>query len=141
MKKIAHVLAVATLLIAASEGGFADGQDDLGMICDAANMGNLQAQLKLGFRHQVGVGVPQSDDEAARWYLAAAEHGHAGAQTIVGLMYSLGQGLPQSDQLAQRWLGRAMAQGEKTTRLLAQCGWIQGLAPLGKTSRISCGGV
>ena len=39
----------------------------------AARAGNSQAQLQIGWHYAMGVGVPQSDREAAFWYRKAAD--------------------------------------------------------------------
>ncbi len=44
----------------------------------AANQGDPEAQISLGFMYAEGQGVPQDDAEAVRWYRKAAEQGHAG---------------------------------------------------------------
>ena len=62
------------------------------------------------------MGVPQSDQEAARWYLKAANQGDAGAQTIVGMMYMQGQGVEKDEVQAKSWLRKAVAQGDTTAQ-------------------------
>ena len=46
----------------------------------AAEMGFAKAQHNLAVMYEKGRGVAQSDAEAARWFLKAAEQGHARAQ-------------------------------------------------------------
>ena len=46
----------------------------------AAEQGDADAQFTLGFRYEYGLGVPQDDAEAVRWYRLAAEQGNASAQ-------------------------------------------------------------
>ena len=43
----------------------------------AAERGDADAQLNLGFRYDTGRGVPQDDAEAVRWYRLAAKQGNA----------------------------------------------------------------
>ena len=50
-----------------------------------------------------GLGVPQDDNKAVKWYRLAAEQGHAEAQLIVGVMYSNGQGVPQDFKESVKW--------------------------------------
>ncbi len=45
-----------------------------------AEQGHPKAQYNLGVMYQLGLGVPQDDQEAAQWCRLAAEQGHAGAQ-------------------------------------------------------------
>jgi len=50
-----------------------------------------------------GVGVPEDDAEAVRWYRLAAEQGNAGAQSSLGLSYANGEGVPEDFVLAYMW--------------------------------------
>ena len=56
-----------------------------------ANLGEPRAQYDLALLYDKGLGVPQSDAEALRWYTRAAEQGEARAQYNLGLMYMNGQ--------------------------------------------------
>ena len=77
-----------------------------------AEQGDAPAQYMLGFRYNIGQGVPQDDAEAARWYRLAAEQGDDRAQIRLGDMYSLGfGGAPQNDAEAARWYHLAAEQG------------------------------
>lgn len=91
-----------------------------------AEQGQARAQYNLGYMYASGMGVPQDDEEAARWYRLAAEQGyaraqdtlgalardgHASAQYNLGLMHANGRGVPQNDKVAARWYGRAAKQG------------------------------
>ena len=69
------------------------------------------AQFNLGVMYYKGLGVPQDDAEAMRWFRRAAEQGHADAQYFLGVMYYLGQGVPQDYAEAVRWFRRAAEQG------------------------------
>jgi uncharacterized protein len=42
-----------------------------------------------------GLGVPQDDAEAVKWYRRAADQGLAGAQSGLGSLYNEGKGVPQ----------------------------------------------
>ncbi len=72
-------------------------------VLQCAEQGNADAQVTLGIMYQFGLGVPQDDAEAVRWYRLAAEQGDAGAQAKLGLMYGSGRGVPQDDAEAVRW--------------------------------------
>jgi TPR repeat protein len=43
----------------------------------AADQGNAQGQVNLGYMYQLGLGVKQSDKEAVKWYRLSAEKGNA----------------------------------------------------------------
>jgi TPR repeat protein len=46
-----------------------------------AKQGNADAQYNLGYMYQKGLGVPQDDKTAVKWYTLAAERGNANART------------------------------------------------------------
>jgi uncharacterized protein len=68
------------------------------------------AQLNLGKAYEDGNGVPRSDNQALKWYRAAAEQGNATAQNEVGLMFRLGGGVEQDKVEAVRWYRKAAKQ-------------------------------
>ena len=76
-----------------------------------ANLGEPRAQYDLALLYDKGLGVPQSDAEARRWYTRAAEHGDARAQYNLGLMYMNGQGVEPNLVLAYYWVSLSVAQG------------------------------
>ncbi|MBN2438840.1 MAG: sel1 repeat family protein, partial [Deltaproteobacteria bacterium] len=55
---------------------------------------------------------PQDYQEAAKWYLKAAEQGNTQAQFYAGRLYEKGQGVPQSDVVALSFYILASAKGE-----------------------------
>ncbi len=77
----------------------------------AAKAGDASAQFRLGLLYRRGLGVPQSDDEAVRWYRAAADQGYARAQDELGGMYEAGVGVPTDPELAYQWCRKAALQG------------------------------
>ena len=62
-----------------------------------AEQGNASAQSDLGFMYDNGLGVPEDDAEAVRWFRLAAEQGYATAQSSLGVMYFYGDGVPQNN--------------------------------------------
>ena len=58
-----------------------------------------------------GIGVPENNAEAFKWFRKAAEQGHAKAQYNLGLMYDKGQGVPQDYAEAVKWYRLAAEQG------------------------------
>ena len=75
-----------------------------------AEAGDLTAQLSLGRAYEDGNGVPQNDNQAVKWYRAAAEQGNATAQNDLGLMYRLGRGVDQDKSEAVKWYRKAARQ-------------------------------
>ena len=49
-----------------------------------ADQGYANAQISLGYMYATGLGVPEDDVEAVRWYRLAAEQGYANAQISLG---------------------------------------------------------
>jgi TPR repeat protein len=77
-----------------------------------AEQGDAEAQNMLGYMHDNGLSVTQSDDEAVRWYRLAAAQGYALAQYNMGVVYENGRGVPQNDAEAVRWYRLAADQGK-----------------------------
>ena len=73
--------------------------------CDA------QAQTALAGLFHAGLGVPQDDIKAMRWYLQAAWAGDRFAQQIVGDRYARGEVVPADSTRAAFWLTLAASRG------------------------------
>jgi len=72
-----------------------------------AEAGIAVAQYDLGVMYANGLGVPEDDAEAVRWYRLAADQGDASAQFNLGFMYVNGEGVPQDDVQAHMWFNLA----------------------------------
>ncbi len=79
-----------------------------------AMKGHVEAQLNLGFMYNQGLGVPQDNIEAAKWYRQTAEQGLAEAQAELGTLYFHGLGVPQDFFEAEKWSRKAALQGHPT---------------------------
>ena len=77
-----------------------------------AEKGNASAQSNLGVMYQYGLGVPEDDKEAVKWFRKAAEQGHLFAQYNLGVMYDNGLGVPEDDKEAVKWYRKAAEQGD-----------------------------
>jgi TPR repeat protein/WD40 repeat protein len=78
----------------------------------AAEADDRRGQYWMGYLTSIGVpGVERSADQAASWYLKAANKGHPPAQVALGRLYELGEGVPQSDETALYWFRKAAEQG------------------------------
>jgi hypothetical protein len=62
-----------------------------------------------GERYFDGVGVSQDYEEAARWYLVAADLGHGIAQYGIATLYERGLGVPEDFEKAAFWYQKAAA--------------------------------
>ncbi len=89
---------------------------DMGAIRAVAEKGDPIAQTTMGALYRHGIGVPQSDENAAKWYLKAANQGEAGAQIVVGVMFMDGRGVEKDDAQARSWLRKAAKQGDTTAQ-------------------------
>jgi TPR repeat protein len=60
--------------------------------------------------HASGVGLPQNNTEAVRWYRIAADKGNIKAQSLIGTAYHRGIGFAVDDVQAIQWLNKAAEQ-------------------------------
>ncbi len=97
-----------TLLLAAALLGCTKKEDAL---LTKAEQGDAKAQYELGTLYDVGIGVPQDDVEAAKWFLKAAEQGEAWAQFKLGMMHANGRGVVKDEIDAVKWHLKAAEQG------------------------------
>jgi enhanced entry protein EnhC len=76
---------------------------------DLAERGDRQAQLKLGYLLEQGLGGKVDMQQAAHWYDLAANQGQATAQYLLGRLNQLGYlGSEPNYVLAKQWYSRAM---------------------------------
>jgi len=85
-------------------------KDKAAQLQEKALQGDAQAAFELGEIHATGVGVPQNDTEAVRWYRIAAEKGNIKAQSLIGTAYHCGIGFAVDDVQATQWLNKAAEQ-------------------------------
>ena len=98
------------LLIFAS--GFSFGQaPDFEETLLLAVSGDTAAQFNLAIMYGNGLGVPQNDMMAVKWWTKAAEQGYANAQYNLGTMYHNGRGVLENDKTAVMWYTKAAEQG------------------------------
>lgn len=88
----------------------------------AAEQGDADAQVNLGFAYEQGEGVRKDYAEGARWFRKAAENGNVRAQDSLGEIYGRGLGVPQDDVEAARWKRKAAEQGYAYAQ--ATLGWM-----------------
>ena len=96
----------------------------------AAAQGVASAQLKMGLRYDLGVGVRQSYTESAKWLRRAAVQGNASAQYNLASMYYSGLGVSKDLNEAFTWLRKAAELGNASAQknLGAMYGRGQGVA-------------
>ena len=76
-----------------------------------AELGKVEAQIKLGFRYYNGDEVEQDVKEAVKWFRKAAEQGNAIAQACLGDFYMGGEGVEKDAEEAVRWYRKAADKG------------------------------
>jgi localization factor PodJL len=69
------------------------------------------AEYEIALRFSEGHGVPQSFEDAARWFERAANHGLAPAQYRLGSLYEKGQGVKKDLESARKLYFAAAEQG------------------------------
>lgn len=77
-----------------------------------AALGSADAQFFLGVKYANGDGAAQDYEQAAKWYLKAAEQNHVLAQFNLGIMRASGQGGSRNDAEAEVWFGKSARQGD-----------------------------
>ncbi len=120
LKRVLIAVFVVLLPVASLAGPYEDGlaayqsgdyEKALKFYREAAEVGNPDAQLLLGFLHFSGDGVAQDYAVALKWFLKAAAQGDARSQAQLGVMYENGKGVPQDYGTAARWFRKAAEQG------------------------------
>jgi uncharacterized protein len=86
-------------------------QYEISSLKSSAEKGDSAAQTWLGYLYSAGQGVPQSYEEAFKWYSKAANQGDAVAQNNLGVMYRNGQAVQRDDVEAYKWYCLSAAQG------------------------------
>ena len=76
-----------------------------------ANPTSADDAVAMGYKYQLGQGVPQNYTTAAYWYRKSADAGNIEGMFNLGIMYHLGQGVRQDDADAITWLKRAAEAG------------------------------
>ncbi len=103
-------------------------KDKATQLQEKALQGDAQAAFELGEMHASGVGLPQNNTEAVRWYRIAAEKGNSKAQSLIGTAYHRGIGLAVDDVQATQWLSKAADQMDPLAQFQLgegfESGWV-----------------
>ena len=73
------------------------------LFAKAAEYGNSDAQMQLGFYYHKGQGVPKDDLKAIDWFEKSAKNGHLKAIANLAIMYYKGNGVEQNFTKAFEW--------------------------------------
>lgn len=79
----------------------------------AANQGNVRAQLQVASQYERGEGVQRNGPEAVRWYTMSANGGDSQAMKNLGLLYEEGELVPENWTEALRWYQKSAALHDK----------------------------
>jgi TPR repeat protein len=105
----AHRLLLTMLLVLSLSGVIhAETFDET---LEKAQRGDAEAQYNLGWNYGIGIGVPEDDAEALKWYRLAADQGHAKAQYNLAEMYKWGEGVHENNIKAFNLYRLAAEQG------------------------------
>ena len=92
----------------------------------AAEAGDVEAQLELARKLQLGVGAPQSTAQSMAWIRKSAEGGYAPAQAALGLAYAVGGKVPIDRVQGEYWLRQGVAQGDALAQTILALEFIDG---------------
>jgi uncharacterized protein len=96
---------------------------------NAAESGDVDAQLYLGWCYSTGKDVAIDKPEAVKWYRKAAEAGRVNAQTALGWIYFSGEGGWQDLAESAKWYRKAAAQGDAKAKKMLKRIEAQGARP------------
>ena len=113
MRYLASIILTILCLVSVS---YAEISKEVERLKNLAEQGFAGSQWKLAYRYANGIGVPEDDAEAVKWYRKAAEQGYADAQLNLGYMYSEGIGVPEDDVVAYMWYNLAAAQNNSIAK-------------------------
>ena len=76
----------------------------------------MLARYLTGVCYSLGLGVPQNDGEAIKWYLQSAHQGYIGAQAYLGYCYYLGVGVEKNLKEAFNWYKISALRGHSASQ-------------------------
>ncbi|MDR1828466.1 MAG: sel1 repeat family protein [Methylobacteriaceae bacterium] len=95
----------------------------------AADQGLADAQHRLGYLYQHGIGVPKDIAHAEEWYRKAAAQGFSAPLYNLGYIYAAGDGVEPDAARADYWFGRAVVHDITGMRRRSSKIYSDGLAP------------
>jgi TPR repeat protein len=112
---VAVVLGARAQTPAALAGMQAYNRGDIGtayrLLRQAADAGDPEALVNLGYLYARGQGIKEDQSEAYRLYLRSAELGDSEGMNAVGYKYLFGTGIPRNPERAVYWFCMAIAKG------------------------------
>lgn len=93
-----------------------------------AETGTAEEQRVIGWLYSRGsMGVEQDDQEAAVWFLRAAEKGDIEAQRTAGLISLMGKGVRENRVVAVDWFKKAAIQGDAISQYMLGSAYFRGM--------------
>lgn len=92
-----------------------------------AELGNAEAQLKVGFMYYSGKGISQDYEKAVYWFKQSALQGNPLAQSNVAYMYKQGEGVPQDYSESAKWYRQAAQRGNALAQFVLGSLYEKGL--------------
>ena len=106
-----------SLLLAKLYADIAEGKGDLSDVFTwrfkAAELGDLDSQVKIAQSYLNGLGVETNYEEALKWFNKAANLGNTESMTMLGYLYSNGLGVDINFEEAIRWYTYASERGNE----------------------------
>lgn len=101
----------------------ADPDTALQLWLSSAQLGDADAQNRVGQIYQMGIGGDPDPAEAAKWFRKAADQGHRAAALNLAAAYETGAGVPRDEDQARAYYaiaqGSTRAQTDTTAEALA----------------------
>lgn len=93
----------------------------------AADAGDPDSMVSLGYRHRFGEGVPRDLTAMLRWYRAAARLGDATAIANLAICYQNGEGVRRNEARAFELRQDAAERGHARSEVWLAFAWIDGI--------------
>lgn len=91
---------------------------------DQAKQGDSEAQKKLGYIYNKGLGVKKDYQESLKWYRLSAKQNNASSQYALGVMTMNGQGVSRNYEKGMHWFELSAKNGHaeaiKTIKVLKE---------------------
>ena len=84
-----------------------DYKKAFGYFIKASDLGDKNAQFRIGWMYESGEGTDKDYKKAVEYYEKAAEQGNNAAQYNLGDMYEYGKGTEKNIELAKKWYKKA----------------------------------
>lgn len=90
-------------------------------LSQSAELGDAEAMCRVGYCHEVGLGVRTDYQKAVQWYQKAIDSGYKKAYRFLGTLYINGNGVPKNEKTAVKYWTIAADDGDNgAVKLLVQ---------------------